>query len=33
MKMQPVSENCLAVVIEKNRVCDAISGLINRVTA
>jgi len=30
MKMQQVSENCFAVVCEKNRVCDANSGLINR---
>jgi hypothetical protein len=30
MKMQQVSENCFAVLIEKNRVCDANSGLINR---
>jgi hypothetical protein len=27
MKMQQVSENCFAVLIEKNRVCDANSGL------
>jgi cyclase len=30
MKMQQVSESCFAVLIEKNRVCDANSGLINR---
>jgi cyclase len=30
MKMQQVSDNCYAVLIEKNRVCDANSGLINR---
>jgi hypothetical protein len=30
MKMQQVSENCFAVLIEKNRVCDANSGLMNR---
>jgi len=30
MKMQQVSDNCFAVLIEKNRVCDANSGLINR---
>ena len=29
MKMQQVSENCFAVLIEKNRVCDVNSGLIN----
>src|SRR5512133_271804 len=29
MKMQQVSDNCFAVLIEKNRVCDANSGLIN----
>jgi cyclase len=28
--MQQVSDNCFAVLIEKNRVCDANSGLINR---
>src|SRR6476660_1222912 len=30
MKMQQVSNNCYAVLNEKNRVCDANSGLINR---
>ena len=30
MKMQQVSDNCFAVLNEKNRVCDANSGLINR---
>jgi glyoxylase-like metal-dependent hydrolase (beta-lactamase superfamily II) len=30
MKMQQVSENCFAVLNEKNRLCDANSGLINR---
>ena len=30
MKMQQVSDNCYAVLNEKNRVCDANSGLINR---
>jgi len=29
MKMHQVSENCYAVENEKNRVCDATSGLIN----
>ena len=29
MKMEQVSANCFAVVNEKNRVCDANSGLIN----
>jgi len=29
MKMQQVSENCFAVLNEKNLVCDANSGLIN----
>ena len=29
MKMQQVSDSCFAVVNEKNRVCDANSGLIN----
>ena len=29
MKMQQVSDNCYAVLNEKNRVCDANSGLIN----
>jgi glyoxylase-like metal-dependent hydrolase (beta-lactamase superfamily II) len=30
MEMKQVSESCYAVVNEKNRVCDANSGLINR---
>jgi len=30
MKMQQVSDHCFAVLNEKNRVCDANSGLINR---
>jgi cyclase len=30
MKLQQVSANCFAVLNEKNRVCDANSGLINR---
>jgi hypothetical protein len=30
MKMKQVSDNCYAVLCEKNRVCDANSGLINR---
>lgn len=30
MKMQQVSEHCFAVLCEKNRVCDANSGLINK---
>jgi cyclase len=30
MKMQQVSDSCFAVLNEKNRVCDANSGLINR---
>ena len=30
MEMKQVSDNCFAVLIEKNRVCDANSGLINR---
>lgn len=30
MKMQQVSDNCFAVLNEKNRVCDANSGLINQ---
>lgn len=30
MEMQQVSDNCYAVLNEKNRVCDANSGLINR---
>ncbi len=29
MKLQQVSESCFAVLCEKNRVCDANSGLIN----
>ncbi len=29
MKLQQVSDNCFAVLNEKNRVCDANSGLIN----
>jgi len=29
MKLHQVSENCFAVENEKNRVCDASSGLIN----
>ena len=29
MKMQQVSDSCFAVLNEKNRVCDANSGLIN----
>ena len=29
MKLHQVSENCFAVENEKNRVCDATSGLIN----
>ena len=29
MKMEQVSNNCFAVLNEKNRVCDANSGLIN----
>jgi cyclase len=29
MKLQQVSENCFAVLNERNRVCDANSGLIN----
>jgi cyclase len=29
MKMQQVSSNCFAVLNEKNRICDANSGLIN----
>jgi hypothetical protein len=28
MKLQQVSENCYAVLCEKNRVCDANSGLV-----
>ena len=30
MNMKQVSNNCFAVLCEKNRVCDANSGLINR---
>jgi len=30
MKLQQVSENCFAVLNEKNRLCNANSGLINR---
>ena len=30
MKMEQVSNSCFAVLNEKNRVCDANSGLINR---
>jgi glyoxylase-like metal-dependent hydrolase (beta-lactamase superfamily II) len=30
MRMQQVSDHCFAVLNEKNRVCDANSGLINR---
>jgi len=30
MKMQQVSDSCFAVLNEKNRICDANSGLINR---
>jgi cyclase len=30
MEMKQVSDNCFAVLIKKNRVCDANSGLINR---
>jgi glyoxylase-like metal-dependent hydrolase (beta-lactamase superfamily II) len=30
MQLKQVSENCFAVLNEKNRVCDASSGLINR---
>ena len=29
MKLQQVSDNCFAVLNEKNRMCDANSGLIN----
>ena len=29
MEMKQFSDNCFAVLIEKNRVCDANSGLIN----
>jgi hypothetical protein len=31
MELQQVSENCFAVLNEKIRMCDADSGLINRV--
>lgn len=30
MEMQQVSDSCYAVLNEKNRVCDANSGLVNR---
>ena len=30
VKLQQVSESCFAVLNEKNRVCDANSGLVNR---
>jgi hypothetical protein len=30
MKLQQVSDSCFAVMCEKNRVCDANSGLVNR---
>ena len=30
MKMEQVGDHCYAVLNEKNRVCDANSGLINR---
>ena len=30
VEMKQVSDNCFAVLNEKNRVCDANSGLINR---
>ena len=30
MKLQQVSDDCFAVLNEKNRVCDANSGFINR---
>jgi cyclase len=30
MKMQQASNNCFAVLNEKNRVCDANSGLVKR---
>ena len=33
MAMKQVSNNCFAVLCEKNRVRDANSGLINQVTA
>jgi cyclase len=29
MKLQQVSDNCFATLNERNRVCDANSGLIN----
>jgi cyclase len=29
MDMKQVSDNCFAVINEKNRICDANSGLIN----
>ena len=29
MKLEQVSDSCFAVLNEKNRVCDANSGLIN----
>jgi hypothetical protein len=30
MRLKQVSTNCFAVLNEKNRVCDANSGLVNR---
>jgi glyoxylase-like metal-dependent hydrolase (beta-lactamase superfamily II) len=30
MEMKQVSDSCYAVLCEKNRVCDANSGLVNR---
>ncbi len=30
MELQKVSDSCYAVLNEKNRVCDANSGLINK---
>ena len=30
MKLQQVSDSCFAVLNERNRVCDANSGLVNR---
>ena len=30
MEMQQVSDSCYVVLNEKNRVCDANSGLVNR---
>jgi hypothetical protein len=33
MEMKQISDNCFAVLDEKNRVCDANSGLINRAGA